>query len=486
MNKVFSGLIWKFLERFGTVGIQFVIQIILARLLSPDDYGAIALITVFITVSNVFVQNGFNTALIQRQDVQEEDYSSVFWISLLVALLCYIVLFIFSPYIADFYSIPILDQVLRVLGLTLFFGAYNSIQIAKISKEFKFKKLFYSSLIAMCVSGMIGIFLALQGFGVWTLVFQQLLNQIIISFVLYFQVDWKVKLIINFKRVKVLFKFGSKLLVSSLIDVIYNNIYNLVIGKFYNSVQLGYYNRADQFPNLIVNNVNGSIQSVILPALAEQQDNKHRVKDMMRKAMTLSSYLVFPLMIGMAACAEPIIKLLLTDKWLPCVPYLRLLCFSYMLWPIHTANLQAINALGHSEIFLKLEITKKIIGIIALIISTPFGVIAMLYMKLITSIISTFINAFPNQSLLDYSYKSQVYDLLPTLFISFLMGISAFIIDTMLSNIHFILIFRLLIDVIIGALLYVIFSFLTKNTNYLYFLDLLKNLIKRKGENTNE
>lgn len=482
MSKVFSGLIWKFLERFGTVGIQFIIQIILARLLSPDDYGAIALITVFITVSNVFVQNGFNTALIQRQDVTEEDYSSVFWISMLVALICYIILFILSPFIADFYSMSVLNNVLKVLGLTLFFGAYNSIQIAKISKEFKFKKLFYSSLIGMCISGITGIILAMNRFGVWTLVFQQLLNQIIISFVLYFQVDWKLKIVVNIKRVKLLFGFGSKLLVSSLIDVIYNNIYNLVIGKVYDSTTLGYYNRADQFPNLIVNNVNGSIQSVILPALAEHQDNKPRVKEMMRKAMTLSSYLVFPLMIGMAACAEPMIELLLTDKWLPCVPYLRLLCFSYMLWPIHTANLQAINALGHSEIFLKLEIIKKVIGIIALVISTPFGVIAMVSMKVITSIISTFINALPNKSLLNYSYKSQIFDLLPTFIISTIMGILVFVTDNLLKIISLGILSRLILDVIIGIIIYIILSLITKNKNFKYFLDMLKKIFTKKGD----
>ena len=471
MNKVFLGMLWKFLERFGTVGIQFIIQIILARLLSPDDYGAIAMITVFITVSNVFVQNGFNTALIQRQDVTEDDYSSVFWISIVVALICYIVLFTFSPFIAIFYNMPVLNPVLRVLGLVLFFGAYNSIQIAKISKEFKFKKLFYSSLIGTFISGGIGILLAINGFGVWTLVFQQLLNQIIISFVLYFQIEWKLKFIVDIERVKLLFRFGSRLLISSLIDVIYNNIYNLVIGKIYNSTTLGYYNRADQFPNLIVSNVNGSIQSVILPALAEYQDNKPRVKEMMRKAMTLSSYLVFPLMTGIAACAEPIIKLLLTDKWLPCVPYLRLLCFSYMLWPIHTANLQSINALGHSEIFLKIELIKKIIGISVLILSAPFGVFVMVSMKVVTSIISTFINSFPNK-----------FDLLPTFIISVIMGILVYVTDNLINTISLGLLPRLILDIITGIITYVILSLITKNKNFKYFLNILKKILTKKGD----
>ncbi len=477
MNKVLSSFIWKFLERFGTVGIQFILQIFLARLLSPEDYGAIALITVFITIANVFVQSGFNTALIQQKQVLEEDYSSVFWISMLVASVCYIFIFLFSPFIAEFYNMPILKSVLRVLALTLFFGAYNSIQVAKISREFKFKNLFFSSLIAIIISGVLGIVLALYKFGVWALVFQQLSNQLIISFVLYFRVNWKLKLMVNMDRVRVLFNFGSKLLLSSLIDVIYNNIYSLVIGKVYDSSTLGYYNRADQFPNLIVYNVNGSIQSVILPALSEYQDDKPKVKEMVRKAMSVSSFLVFPLMMGMAICAEPIVSLILTDKWLPCVPYLQILCLSYMLWPIHTANLQAINALGRSDIYLKLEVIKKIIGIISLLISLPFGVIVMVYMKLVTGIISTFVNSYPNKKLLDYSYIHQIIDLLPALLLSIIMSIVVLGIDSFLSYNSFSLTIRLVIDIVTGLFVYLIMAVITKNKNLLYFVNVIKIFI---------
>lgn len=476
-NKVITSFLWKFLERFGTVGIQFIIQIFLARLLSPDDYGAIALITVFITIANVFVQNGFNTALIQQKHVLEEDYSSVFWISMMVAFVCNILIFLLSPLISNFYNMPILKNVLRVLAVTLFFGAYNSIQIAKISREFMFKNLFFSSLIGIAISGIFGIILAVYKFGVWALVFQQLSNQIIISIVLYFKVDWKLKFKINIERVKVLFNFGSKLLLSSLIDVIYNNIYSLVIGKAYDSSTLGYYNRADQFPNLIVYNVNGSIQSVILPALSEYQDDRYRVKEMVRKAMSLSSFLVFPLMIGMAVCAEPIISLFLTDKWLPCVPYLQILCLSYMLWPIHTANLQAINALGRSDIYLKLEIIKKIVGIISLLISLPFGVVVMVYMKLITGIISTFVNSYPNKKLLNYSYIHQFFDLLPALLMSSIMAVFVIGINSVLSVNFNSLLMRLVIDVICGGGIYLLLSIITKNKNLLYFINVLKGFI---------
>ncbi len=469
-NKIVNSLIWKFLERFGTVGIQFVIQIFLARLLAPNDYGSIALITVFITVSNVFVQNGFNTALIQSKDIKEEDYSSVFWISLAIAGVCYLSLFILAPLIASFYEIYELKNILRVLGVTLFFGSYNSIQVAKISREFKFKNLFYSSLLGIITSGIVGIYLAFKGFGIWTLVVQQLLNQMIVSAVLYFEVKWKLQFTVNFKRVKALFSFGSKLLISSLIDVLYNNLYNLVIGKLFNSTMLGYYNRADQFPNLIVSNVNGSIQSVILPALSEHQDDPKRVKELVRKAMSLSSFTVFPAMFGMAACAEPIVKLLLTDKWLPIVPMLQLLCFSYALWPIHTANLQAINAMGRSDIFLKLEVIKKIIGIIALIISFPFGIMAMVAMKMITGIVSTFINSFPNRKLLLYGYFEQIKDILPSLICSFVMFISILVFNYYMTAIISSTFLLLVLDILLGIFSYLFLAILTKNKNLKFIL----------------
>lgn len=237
-NKIISSLIWKFMERFGTVGVQFIIQLVLARLLSPSDFGAIALITVFITISNVFVQNGFSTALIQQKEIREEDYSSVFILTFTIAFICYIILFLLAPFIASFYALPILKNVLRVLSLVLFVGAYNSIQIAKISRNFRFKQLFFSSLIAIVISGSIGVYMAFKGYGIWALVSQQLINQIIVTIVLLFETKWIPKLTFNIKRVKKLFKFGSNLLLSSLIDVVYNNLYSLVIGKVFSAKSL--------------------------------------------------------------------------------------------------------------------------------------------------------------------------------------------------------------------------------------------------------
>ncbi|MDU5111651.1 MAG: lipopolysaccharide biosynthesis protein, partial [Clostridium sp.] len=421
-GKVINSLFWKLMERGGVQGIQFIVQIVLARILSPNDYGIISLLTIFIALANVFIQSGFNTALIQKKNVKEEDFSSVLYISLVVSTILYIILFFASPFIANFYKIAELKQVLRVLAIILFFGAFNSIQNAIIARTMQFKKLFIGSVFSILISGIVGITLAYSGFGVWALVAQQIVNQVSITFILWFTLKWRPKLIFSINRVGNLFSYGWKLLVSSLIDTIYMNLRGLIVGKVYASNMLAFYNRGEQFPQLIVNNINGSIQSVMLPTLSAEQENKKRVKELVRRSIVTSSFLIFPMMIGLAVVGEPLIKILLTDKWLPAVPFMQIFCLSYALWPIHTSNLQAINALGRSDIYLKLEIIKKIIGIIILIISMFYGIYAIALGGLLSGIISSFINAYPNLKLLNYGYKEQIKDILPSLLLSIIMG----------------------------------------------------------------
>lgn len=476
-GQVIDSLIWKLLERGGVQGIQFILQLILARLLTPDDYGVIAIIAIFITIANVFVQSGFNTALIQNKNTNEKDFSSVFYLSMLVALVLYIILFFASPIISKFYGISELTKVIRVLAITLFLGAYNSIQNAVISKTMQFKKLFFSSSISVIISGVIGVILAYLGFGVWALVAQQLINQLTIIIILSFIVDWHPKLLFSIDRIKVLFRYGWKLLVSSLIDTFYMNIRSLIIGKIYHPVVLGFYNRGDQFPQIIVSNINGSIQSVMLPALSLEQDNKVRVKNMVRRAIVTSSFIIFPIMIGLAVIAEPLVRILLTDKWLPCVPFMQIFCISYALWPIHTANLQAINALGHSNVFLKLEIVKKIIGTIILIISLFYGVYAIAVGTLISGIISTFINSYPNIKILNYSYFEQIKDIIPSMLISILMGVITYSIKFLCLGDGL----TLVIQIFIGVLSYVLLAKLFKLECYLYLVNTLKNILRKKA-----
>lgn len=475
---VLNSLFWKLMERGGVQGIQFIIQIVLARLLSPDDYGIISLITIFIALSNVFIQSGFNTALIQKRNVKDEDFSSVLYISLGVATILYIILFFTAPFISDFYNILELGQVLRVFSVVLFFGSFNSIQNAIVARTMQFKKLFTVSLFSMLISGTIGITLAYLGFGVWALVSQQIVNQASITFILWFKLKWRPKLVFSINRVGDLFSYGWKLLVSSLIDTLYMNLRGLIVGKIYTSQMLAFYNRGDQFPQLIVSNINGSIQSVMLPTLAAEQENKKRVKELVRRSIVTSSFLLFPIMIGLAVVGEPLIKILLTDKWLPCVPFMQVFCLTYALWPIHTANLQAINALGRSDIYLKLEITKKLIGIIILIISMFYGIYAIALGGLLAGISSSFINAYPNSKLLSYSYREQVKDIMPSLILSTIMGLIVYSVLFLDLSPYL----TLVIQVFIGAIVYISLAKFFKLECYKYLINTIKLLSKKKGK----
>lgn len=477
-GKVINNLAWKLMERGGVQGIQFIVQIVLARVLSPDDYGIISLITIFIALSNVFIQSGFNTALIQKKNADEEDFSSVFYLSLLTALILYIILFFTAPFIANFYGIKELIPVLRILSITLFFGAFNSIQNAVVSKTMQFRKLFFSSVCAVFISGTIGIILAYLGFGVWALVVQQLLNQISITIILWFTLKWRPKWIFSIDKIGNLFSYGWKLLVSSLIDTLYMNLRGLIVGKVYTSQMLAFYSRGEQFPQLIVSNINGSIQSVMLPTLSAEQENKKRVKELVRRSIVTSSFLLFPIMIGLAVVGEPLIKILLTDKWLPCVPFMQVFCLTYALWPIHTANLQAINALGRSDIFLKLEIIKKVVGVTILIISMFYGVYAIALGGLLSGIISSFINSYPNLKLLDYSYREQIKDILPSLILSIGMGLIVYCI--LFLNLSPYL--TLLIQVFTGAIVYIGLAKLFKLECYEYLFFTIKEILVKKNK----
>ena len=471
-RKVISSLFWKLMERGGTQGVQFIVQIVLARLLLPEEYGIIALTTIFITVANVFIQQGFGVALIQKKKIEEEDLSSVFFLNLTVAFLLYIIIFFASPMIAQFYNQPILKNVLRVLSITLFMGAINSVQNAIVSRRMEFKRYFYSSISGIVLSGIVGIILAYIGAGVWALVINQIVNTLTITIVLWFTVKWRPKWIFSIKRLKELFSFGWKVLCSSLLDTIYNEMYGLVIGKVYTSELLGYYNRGQQFPKVIATNIDGSVSSVMLPTLSSEQDNKIRLKSIMRRAIMTSSFLLFPTMFGLAAIAEPMVKLVLTDKWLPCVIFIQMLCVSYAFLPIHTANLQAINAIGRSDIFLKLEIIKKFIAFTALFVSVQYSVFMIALSELIAGIIGSVINAYPNRYLLRYTYIEQMKDIIPSFLLSLIMAIIVlFIGEAEINNLY-----KLFLQIIVGVIVYIGGSLFFKLDSYTYIINSIKNM----------
>lgn len=449
-GKVFSGFIWRFMERIGAQGVGFVVSLFLARLLTPEDYGQVALVTVFITILNTFALSGIGTSLIQKKEPDELDYSTVFHFNIIFSTLIYGILFLCSPLIGKFYNDPSLVLLVRVLGISIIISGANNVQRSYVSKTMQFRRFFFSTIIGTLVSGVVGVSMAYKGMGTWAIVGQQLTNQIMDTVILWFTVGWRPKKLFSLSRLKVLYSFGWKLLVSSLIDTVYTNLYSLVIGKFYDANTLGLYNKGVQFPNLIVSNINGPIQSVLLPAMSYEQDNRKRVKEMTRRSIVTSSFLIFPMMIGMAAIAKPMIILLLTEKWVACVPFVQISCITLAFYPIHTANLQAINAMGRSDVFLRLEIIKKIIGLGLLIAAIPFGVYVMVWFKALSSLISTFINAYPNRKLLGYSYLEQIKDLSPSILSSSMMGILVWSVDLLNLN----TLVTILLQIILGTAVY--------------------------------
>lgn len=457
-SKIILSLFWKFLERIGTQGIQFVMLIVLARLLVPEQYGIIAIVNVFIMFANVFVQSGLNIALIQKKDADEVDFSSVFYLSLIIATILYVILFISSPFIAEFYNDLQLVSVLRVLAFTLFLGAFNSIQNAYIAKKMMFKKLFYSSLWAILISGVVGIGLAYYDYGVWSLVVQQLLNQSLITIILWFTVRWRPKLLFSIERLRVLFSFGWKLLASYILNILYTDMRTLVIGKIFNASTLGHYNRGKQFPELIINNIDGSIQSVMMPALSSYQDDLTRVKYLVKKSISMSSFIVLPIMTGLAVIAEPMVRIVLTDKWISAVPFIQIYCVILSLRPVHTANVQAINSLGRSDIFLKIEIIRTITGFLVLWVSLPFGVFAIAIGELFMTISSSFLYSFPNKKLIGYSFRDQIKDVLPFFLISLIMGLCVYLINYLNIPTWIMLIIQIILGIIIYFSLAILFK----------------------------
>lgn len=472
---IVSNFVWRFAERCGAQLVTFIVSIVLARILSPEDYGIISLVTVFIAILQVFVDSGLGTALIQKKNADDLDFSSVFYFNFSVCLVLYVFMFIAAPYIAKFYDDSTLIPIIRVLSLTIVIAGIKGIQQAYVSKNMLFKRFFFSTIGGTIFSAILGITMAYAGCGVWSLVAQQLSNTAIDTLILWCTVKWRPKRIFSLDRLKTLFSFGWKLLASSLLDTVYNNLRNLIIGKMYSSADLAFYNQGDKFPKVIVTNINTSIDSVLLPTMSNAQDDKKRVKQMTRRAIKTSTYVMAPLMMGLAFCAEPIVRVVLTDKWLPCVPFLRIFCITYMFWPVHTANLNAINAMGRSDWFLKLEIIKKIMGMTILLSTMWFGVMAMAYSLLLSSVLSQIINSWPNRKLLNYGYLEQVRDFAPGILLAVGMGICVYFVGCL----PFPTIVTLLIQGVSGAIIYIGVSAILKLEEFEYLIGMLKSFLKR-------
>lgn len=474
-QKVVKGLFWKLLENGGAQGVQFVMAIILARLLTPSEYGVVGIIMIFITIANVFVQNGFSTALIQKKQADQEDFSSVCWFELAAAVVMYAVLWAAAGPIAEFYKIEVLKPIVRILAFVLFPGAVISVQTAYVSRNLEFRGLFLSTLAASAVSGVISIWMAYSGWGVWAMVGQQMSYYVALMTALFVTVSWKPRLCLSMKRIGEMFSFGWKLLCASLLDTIFNNLYGLLIGKIYNEELLGSYNRGEQFPKLIASNLGAAIQAVLLPAFSARQDDISQVRQMVRRAIRLSSFVVLPMLLGLFGVADTLVLALLGESWLICVPFLRIMCVSYCFWPIHITNLQAINALGRSDVFLKLEIVKKLLSLAALLIGMRYSVYVMVGLKAFQDFLCTFVNAAPNSRLLKYSIFHQWMDVMPSAVLAAVMCASVMAAGVFLGGVSVWI--RLLLQIIWGAAVYALLAWILKMESFSY----LCNMIKSRG-----
>lgn len=474
-KNVVNNFIWRFAERCGAQAVTLIVSIVLARILAPGDFGTVSLVMVFTTIMQVFVDSGLGTALIQKKDADDLDFSSVFYFNFAVCLILYAVMFMAAPLIAGFYNDTSLTSIIRVISLTIIISGVKGIQQSYVSRNMLFKRFFFATLGGTIFSACLGIGMAYAGCGVWSIVAQQLSNTAIDTLILWITVKWRPKKMFSWKCLKGLLSYGWKLLISSLLDTVYNNLRNLIIGKIYTSADLAYYNQGDKFPKVIVTNINASIDSVLLPSMAGEQDHCDRVKSMTRRAIKTSTYIMAPLMMGLMFCAEPVVKLLLTDKWLPCVPYLRIFCFTYMFWPIHTANLNAIKAMGRSDLFLKLEIVKKIMGLMLLLLTMKISVMAMAYSLIVSGICSQVINSWPNWKLLDYNYFEQLRDILPSIVIALLMGIIVYFVG-LLRLPTIIIIF---VQIVAGAVIYIGTSALLHLEEFEYLFGMIKSFRKR-------
>lgn len=471
-KKTVNGVIWSAIDRFSTQGIQFVFSILIARLLMPSDYGVIAMLGIFLAVSNTFIDSGFGTALVQKANRTETDFSTVFYFNIIVAIILYGLLWLASPYIAAFYNIPMLKDVTRVVALTLIFSALGGIQGAKLSIAINFKTRAIISLISALSTGCLGLYLAYSGYGAWALVFQTVFSSLLNTILLWCFVRWMPSLVFSWQSFRQLFSFGSKLLASALLDTIYNNVYTLVIGKVYSSSSLGLYSRASGLAQYPSSNITGVLQSVTFPVLCSIQNDEERLADAYKRFIRMSAFVVFPLMIGLASVAEPFIRVVLTDKWEGAIYLLQIVCFSMMWYPIHAINLNILQVKGRSDYFLKLEIIKKIQGVCILCITVPISIVAMCYGSIVSSLLSLVWNTYYTKRLIGYGFFSQIKDLLHIIIHSLLMG------GIVLLVTHFIEVMwiKLFAGILAGGIYYILGA-------YIMHFDELKEvlaIIKRK------
>lgn len=473
-----NGFLWRFLQNASTQIINFVISIYLARILDPSDYGLVAMIAIFITLASVFIDTGFSSAIIQKKEIDDVDLDTMFYSGFISSVVLYLILYIAAPYIAEFYHHEELILLLRIQGITVVIASLYSVQQALLTRELQFKKGFLPRVIGAIAHGIVGIILAKRGFGPLTLVYSAIANNVASAIVYWVIVKWKPGLHFSIKSFKEMFSFSARILSSSLLDTIFNNIRSLVIGRQYTSDDLAYYNRGDQFPTIIMSQIDGSISTVLFPTLSKYQDKWEEGLKLLRKSLQTSMYICLPLMFGLCAVAEPMIMFILTEKWAQSIEYVRLASIGCMFWPL-TANNHALNALGKSKITLRLNTMSKIVSLTLLFLTYRHSVRLMIMSTLFSSIIYTIVSSIVYHYELNYKIKDQIMDLLPTLLLSLFMFVITYSISFLNLN-YFV---TLVLQVISGVIVYVIGSIVFKIDSFYNLLDIIKN---RKGKKNAE
>jgi O-antigen/teichoic acid export membrane protein len=478
--KTVRGVFWSSIERFSVQGIQFILGVIIARLLDPSDYGVIGMLAIFLAVSQTFIDSGFSNALIRKQDRTETDFSTVFYFNIGVGLFFYLLLFLASPFIARFYNTQILKDITKVIALNLVFNSLAVVQRAKLTILVDFKTQAKISLLATVISGTTGLIMAYKGLRAWALVFQSVLNSGLSMIFFWLFLRWKPLKVFSMQSFRELFFFGSKLLLSELLETIYKNIYTIVIGKKFHTADLGYYTRADQFAQFPSANLTGIFQRVTFSILCGIQDDDEKLKKVYLQYLRIAAFIIFPLMCGLAAVTKPFILSMLTEKWAGIVPILQFLCFSYMLYPVHAINLNLLQVKGRSDLFLRLEVLKKIVGILILCITIPHGLIVMCASTIVSSFICLIINTYYTGKIISVGFFVQMKNLFPIFLTSLTMSVVVYLISNIFAN----NIIKLLLGIISGIIFYFFVNIIIGSKELKLIFEMIA--IKRKGHNTNK
>lgn len=478
MNRksVVNNFIWRFMERFGATSVSLVVSVILARLLDPAVYGTVALVTVITSVLQVFVDSGFANALIQKKDADDLDFSTVFYFNVFSCICLYVLIFCLAPYVAAFMEIEELTAIIRVQSLLLIISALKNVQQAYVSRNLVFKKFFFATLAGTVGAAVVGVGMAVKGYGVWALITQSLFNNTLDTAVLWFTVRWRPKWMFSFTRLKRLWSFGSKLLVAQLLITIYGKLRQMIIGTAYTPESLAYYNRGEEFPAKIVPIISSSLDSVLLPTMSNAQDSVAAVAAMSRRAASIMSYCLWPMMIGLAACSESLVSVFLTDKWLPCVPFVWIFCFEYAMWPLSSIYNNSIKSMGDSGTTLKIASVVRVVGIVALLVSFRYGTIMIALSSMMTIVFELIMTTTMSRRIMKYSLREQLEDLLPPFFCSVLMGALV----CCVNYLGFARGLTIILQVCVGVLVYVAESVLFDLKAFRYLLDTIMKMFARK------